>query len=390
MAQKNKKIMKLKIKSAYLFISNLFRLLLSCGKTWGQAARTDQLSVILVAFGIIVALGSMKIGYDSLVEERDNQRLTRERIESQAEENKRFRLDSEFQQVARDLASENIGVKLMALRRIPFFFELEPYKNDCKILIEQSFLNAHMVDSVNYRTWTKALASITNQIPLQELQLSGANLRNADLSGIDLSAGTDSMMVFRLQMDAMTAKMAQKSSVLYQNRPIIIGANLEKADLRGADLTYARLNLVNLRGAKLGSFNNQKTILNYARMVGVYGAGANFENAQIAQADIRRGEFRFANFANSSLVGTDLRNAGLIAADLDSTELMMALLIRANLTSANLNNARLDQANLTGSELKGAILAIVQDDTFSVPFYQNNIPDSIKSYLISKRYAKFE
>jgi len=382
--------MNLKINPAIKSISNFLSRFYSCGKSWQEASRTDQLTVIFVAVGIIVAAVSMKIAYDSLLEERVNQRIARARIENQAEENRKFRLDSEFQQVARDLASENIGVKLMALRRIPFFNELEPYKNDCKILIEQSFMNAHMVDSVNYRSWTKALASITNQIPLQQLQLSGVNLRNANLAGIDLAAGTDSMIALDLQMDAVTAKFAQKSSILYQNQPIVIGANLEGADLRGADLSHARLNLVNVRRAKFGSFNGHKTNLNYARMIGVYGASANFQNAEMVQADIRRGEFRFASFAKSSLTGADLRGAGLFAANLDSTQLIMASLFRASLKSANLNNARLDQANLTETELQGAILAIVHNDTLRVPRYQDIIPDSIKSYLIAKRYAKFE
>ena len=116
--------------------------------------------------------------------------------------------------------------------------------------------------------------------------LSGANLRWANLSGADLS-----------------------------------GANLSGANLRGADLSGANLSGANLRGADLRGANLRWANLSGANLRGANLRGANLRGANLRWADPSGANLRWANLSGADLSGANLRWANLSGADLSGANL---------------------------------------------------------------------
>jgi uncharacterized protein YjbI with pentapeptide repeats len=126
------------------------------------------------------------------------------------------------------------------------------------------------------------------------IDLSGANLRGADLRKANLVGGL-------LENLSYLSGYIPRASARHE------AANLHFTDLREADLSGANLATVNLRGANL----------------------------------------RKANLVGTQLVDAYLRGAQLCEADLTSANLSKAYLGKADLTSAKLTKADLTDANLS-------------------------------------------
>lgn len=131
--------------------------------------------------------------------------------------------------------------------------------------------------------------------------LSGANLSQAYLSGIDLQGG------------ALRATNLAK-------------ARLGGADLSGSDMRYARL-----EGAQMG-----KACLEGANLRGAYMAEANLAGARLSGA-----KFRGADMRDASLRGANLRNARLSHCQLDGADLANAKLGGATLRKVDLRHVSL-------------------------------------------------
>jgi uncharacterized protein YjbI with pentapeptide repeats len=155
------------------------------------------------------------------------------------------------------------------------------------------------------------LAETTNPNKIKILDLSGTNLRGADLNE----------------------------------------ANLNRANLIGADLNEANLNRANLIGADL----------NEANLIGAYLNGADLNRADLNGADLNRADLNEANLNRANLIGAylngaNLNRANLNRANLDGADLNGANLYGAYLNRANLNRAYLNRAYLNGAYLNGAYL----------------------------------
>ena len=140
----------------------------------------------------------------------------------------------------------------------------------------------------------------------RSLDLSGADLQNANLSGKDLEA-----------------------------------ANLQGAYLRGANLEDTQLQGASLRGAKL--------------------EGATIFNTDLRGADLRNVDLQHTDFFGADLRGARLQGANLREIDLEWQSLRFAnledaILYRAKLSNASLEYALLQGANLQDAELAGATL----------------------------------
>lgn len=151
--------------------------------------------------------------------------------------------------------------------------------------------------------------------------LSKADLRGVDLSGVDLSK-----------------------------------ANLSKADLRGVDLFRA-----NLREANLFAIDLTDANLTDANVLGTDMSGANLNGADLWRATLTsarlfEADLSGANLALANLMGADLSRADLTDADLYDTNLTSARLFEADLSGANLNSANLTGADLTGATLIDCII----------------------------------
>jgi uncharacterized protein YjbI with pentapeptide repeats len=151
---------------------------------------------------------------------------------------------------------------------------------------------------------------------LAEIDLRGANLRRADLIGINL---TDA--------DLSTATLSGADLT----RSKLVGVKLLRADLSKSLLSFA-----DLKGADLTSANLRGADLSRTELMGAVLAGADLTGARLCNAD---------------LSGCDLRRASLKNADLTNANLTGSDLSRADLSDARLNNARLDKTDLTDANL---------------------------------------
>jgi uncharacterized protein YjbI with pentapeptide repeats len=164
----------------------------------------------------------------------------------------------------------------------------------------------------------------------------GADLRDANLSGIDLSwANLREAILSRAELRG--AKLLRASLLKADlRRADLRRANLNSADLREADLYRADLSQAYLRRAELENAD--------LRMAGLYGA----------DLSVIRG--RWADFAGADLSGARLREANLLEANLSQADLSDAVLYEAILVRADLSGAILAGADLRRADLREAEL----------------------------------
>ena len=91
------------------------------------------------------------------------------------------------------------------------------------------------------------------------------------------------------------------------SRADLSGANLRDADLSGADLSCANLSNANLFGANLRGANLSDADLR----------GANLRGANLSDADLRGADLSGANLRGADLSGANLRDANLSGASMD-------------------------------------------------------------------------
>jgi uncharacterized protein YjbI with pentapeptide repeats len=153
------------------------------------------------------------------------------------------------------------------------------------------------------------------RLHLAEADLTGINLRGADLHEARLSGAT-------------------------LDRANLVGANLQHADLRAASLIEADLTGAHLHHASLVRANLTRARLPWARLLRAHLHGAHLHGAHL----------REANLQGAYLVGTDLRGADLCGAYLERTDLQWA-----NLQGTILRGAHLQEANLHESVMGSTI-----------------------------------
>lgn len=199
------------------------------------------------------------------------------------------------------------------------------------------------------------------------------NLRNADLSGLDLRRWA----LFSLDFRGANLSYSSLSSAALGGA-ILDGANLTDADLtdavlkgaslRGSILRLATLDAVNLEGANLEAADLSGVRgLNFAKLRDSNFSNAKLIDAQMVGASFDRTIMRDADLTRANLAKVDLgrnndfRNAlfpyaNLQDADLRGCDLGNGTLCHANLSNAMLAGVNLEGADLTGVCLKGAQL----------------------------------
>jgi uncharacterized protein YjbI with pentapeptide repeats len=163
---------------------------------------------------------------------------------------------------------------------------------------------------------TEAWNQWRRENPSSSLDLRGAGLQGANLTGIDFS-----------------------------------GCDLRRSDLNQTNLAGADLRSAVLEGAFIGAANLRDARLDYAAAGNAYLIRADLSNASLTSANLKR-----ASLQESLLVNANLRNSNLLGADLEVANLSRADLSGAHLNSANLSEASLKQANLCGAHLEAAQL----------------------------------
>jgi uncharacterized protein YjbI with pentapeptide repeats len=124
------------------------------------------------------------------------------------------------------------------------------------------------------------------------------------------------------------------------------GRNFQNADLAAAQLAGVDLREANLIGASLRNAN-----LRNAQLDGVKLVIADLTGVDLSNAKLRKAKLVGANLRDAKLSGADLSRAQLSNADLRNVQLVGAKLVGANLSGADLSNADLIDANLENADL---------------------------------------
>ena len=151
----------------------------------------------------------------------------------------------------------------------------------------------------------------------------------------------------------MTADM---KSVLKRHALWVNGDGGSRADLSGANLRYADLSDANLSGANLSYANLRDANLSDANLSYADPGDADLSHANLRDANLSFANLSDADLSYANLRGANLGYANLSYADLSGAYLSGANLIGAYLSGANLRGAHLSGANLRGAHLSGARL----------------------------------
>ena len=197
-------------------------------------------------------------------------------------------------------------------------------------IIDVSDADLSKADLSESRLWRDKwiIDSLNNSksITTANADLSGVNLRNANLNGADLSD-----IKLGVEIELEYHMLASTGAII---------ADLSEAKLIKANLSRAVLIGVNLHGADLSEANLD---------------GAKLQYANLSEANMHGADLSIDTFIQSSdepediitWIGANLRGANLSRANLSETNL-----VQANLSEANLSEADLCRANLGGANLK--------------------------------------
>jgi hypothetical protein len=128
-------------------------------------------------------------------------------------------------------------------------------------------------------------------------------------------------------------------------------ANLRDAILFGADLQGAQMRYADLHGANLFEANLQEE-----KMTGVRLAGANLSSANLRNALLERAHLHNVDLSSADLSGADLREADLRAANLQEADLSGSDMRAANLHRTNLLRIQYVEYLRLPESLQGLVL----------------------------------
>jgi hypothetical protein len=129
----------------------------------------------------------------------------------------------------------------------------------------------------------------------------------------------------------------------------LIGANLIDADLSGASLGKANFSRADLHLAKLSGANLRGADLGEAHLIGANLRGANLGKANLCKADLSG-----ANLGGATLIMANLIGANLSRANLSGANLGGASLVDTDLTDADLTGCRIYGVSAWNLKLQGA------------------------------------
>jgi uncharacterized protein YjbI with pentapeptide repeats len=202
---------------------------------------------------------------------------------------------------------------------------------------------------------------------LQQAIITGANFQRSNLRGANLQGATISATNFAealydnetvITSDAVTMALAQAYPL--RSQADLSGANLANQDLSGVDLSRAILANANLRAANLTAAVLQQADLSAAVLTDAQAETADWHQAVLTGADLQGSTLTDANlraidapeavFTNATMMNTNLEAANLVDTDFRNVNLT-----NANLENANLTNANLTGANWTNAKIRDAI-----------------------------------
>lgn len=136
-------------------------------------------------------------------------------------------------------------------------------------------------------------------------------------------------------------------------RPDLSGANLREANLSSADLSETNLRGANLSGANLNETKFFRADLRKADLNGAFLGEAALRGAYLAEADLSGAYLSEARLRNADLSGANLSKANLFRADLSGANLSGTVLRMAYLEGTLLLGTALNAADLTACRVFG-------------------------------------
>jgi len=155
--------------------------------------------------------------------------------------------------------------------------------------------------------------------PKAEIDLSGANLRKANLQDAN----------FR---EADLRKIN------------LIGADLTRAAFLNADLSEARLSLTNLNWARFIATNLCK-----AKLIGAFLFQTEFYKADLSEANLSKAKFFIARIVETNLSKAVFQNTDFIDANLSTSDFSQSNLRKAQLVRTQALNTNFNKATFTGA-----------------------------------------
>ncbi|KNC50872.1 BTB/POZ domain-containing protein [Thecamonas trahens ATCC 50062] len=173
-----------------------------------------------------------------------------------------------------------------------------------------------------------------NELDLACLDLSGANLQRAHLTGTVLD---QALMVAADLRDALLAHASLVGTAL--SNVDARKACLPHASLDDAILNEANFSQADLSQASLVSASARNAYFQQACLAGADLSSANLEYAKLQRSDLRGADLTAAALANARFTGADLRGAKLDWASADVTAFRSALLTHAEFDAIDLDDA---------------------------------------------------
>lgn len=210
-------------------------------------------------------------------------------------------------------------------------------------------------------------AQLTGGVDLTGAILSNADLRGANLRGAQLSLAN--LFEARLEKADFRDVTMEGTTFLQSDlsRAAFGGATLTKCNfleckLEGADFSGATLrSSVFLTAKGDGALFRQAKLGNLRLVQGCSFANADFQGADLTEANLRGTQLKQSNFTGAALDRADLSECDLSGARLYRATAKESRWVRAdlqgsNLVAANLMQAILQKANITGADFTGANL----------------------------------
>ena len=222
---------------------------------------------------------------------------------------------------------------------------------------------------------TKLINANLTEANLGSIEFDGAMFSNADLTGAILSKSTISNTQFN------QCKMAEKMDMFLETefdnasfiesdlrRNVFIDADISECDFSGSDLTES--NFINPVMTDVKFSQATLTSVNFVNADGKY---SKFDNASmknvrfVAESTLRNADFQYANVSEANLRDCNLQNANFSesylfksdfgGADLKNADLDKAKAVQAQFNKADLTHAHLERIDIMEGALYKAILS---------------------------------
>jgi uncharacterized protein YjbI with pentapeptide repeats len=219
-----------------------------------------------------------------------------------------------------------------------------------------SLLHALRIDWKPDRPTPRLVGAYLEQAEWADIDLAGADLRDADLSGAVLRRGR----LDSANLAGATLRDAKLSAVSANS------AGFDRADLTGASLPHMRAERASFRSATLvaasliqgnfGAANFEGADLTLAKLMDAVLVGAELRSAKIEDADFSGADLSKANLQGLALFGAQFAGARFNGAQLSGCNLEGMLLPGASFSEADLRHALLTGSKMPKADFRGARL----------------------------------